>query len=44
MNLLDKLMVCFTRIRVLKNQRPYFLITTTSLQEIVVRGKTMGES
>ena len=43
MNLLDKLMVCFTRIRMPRIQRPYYLITTTSLQEIVVRGKTMGK-
>lgn len=44
MNLLDKLIICSTRARMPRNQRPYFLITTTSLQEIVVRGKTMGES
>ena len=35
MNLLDKLMVCFTRIRMPRNQRPYFLIVATKLPEIV---------
>ncbi len=33
-----------TRIRMLRNQRPCFLFVATKLPEIVVRGKTMGES